>query len=61
MSIYLVQIGRWKKGTYKTKWIIRGDKLATVQAHMYYRGLNIGNGYKKRLVHNGKVLVREFS
>jgi len=57
MDIFLIQIGRGKKGSYKTKWIFS----TLTQAHMYYRALNIGNGYKKRLVLNGKVKIREFS
>ena len=43
---FLVQIGKGSKGGYKTKYAIIGNLC---QAVMYYNGINIGNGYKKRL------------
>ena len=56
MDEFLIQIGR-NKSAYKTKY-----KFATLtQAHLWYRAINIGNGYKKRLIMNGKVKIREFS
>jgi len=55
-----VQIGRGKSA-YKTKYSFEGNLH---QAVMYYRCINIGRGYKKRLVMpaaNRPVLAREFS
>jgi len=43
---FLVQLGKGK-GSYKTKWSFKG-RLS--QAVLHYNGLNIGNGYKKRLL-----------
>lgn len=43
---FLVQVGRYAKGAYKTRYSFIG-KLE--QAVAYYNALNIGNGYKKRL------------
>jgi len=44
---FLVQIGRGQKGGYVTRYKITGNLL---QAVLYYRAINIGNGYKKRLL-----------
>ena len=55
-----VQIGRGK-GAYATRYTFRGELARAV---MYYRGINIGNGYKKRLVMPDAmrpVLARAFS
>ncbi len=57
---FLVQIGRGKSG-YTTRYSFKGNLH---QAVFYYRGINIGRGYKKRLVMPAalrKVLAREFS
>lgn len=43
---FLVQIGK-NRGAYRTKWRFVGN---IHQAVAYYRGLNVGLGYKKRLV-----------
>ena len=43
---FLVQIGKGK-GSYKTRWSFKGN---LAQAVMYYNGLNVGYGYKKRLL-----------
>jgi hypothetical protein len=43
---FLVQLGKGKSA-YKTKYSFIGN---LAQAVIYYRGLNIGNGYKKRLL-----------
>jgi len=43
---FLVQIGKGRGG-YRTKYRIVGNLR---QAVMYYQGLNIGHGYKKRLL-----------
>ena len=42
---FLVQVGRGK-GAYQTRYRIVGDLR---QAVFWYYGINIGNGYKKRL------------
>ena len=55
-----VQIGRGKSA-YKTKYSFKGELARAV---MYYRCVNIGRGYKKRLVIPDAmrpVLAREFS
>lgn len=41
---YRIQVGR-DKGAYKTRY----SDLTESQAAIYYTGINIGNGYKKRL------------
>lgn len=57
---FLVQIGK-NKGSYKTKYSIKGS---LGQALFWYHSINIGNGYKKRLVMPSSkkpVLARQFS
>lgn len=44
-TVFEVQVG-YKKGKYKTRYTFEGD---IAKACQYYRCLNIGNGYKKRL------------
>jgi len=57
---YQVQVGKGAKGSYKTKYDFM--PLARTAAHKWYEGINIGNGYKKRLVApNGRVVRRDFS
>lgn len=55
---FRVQTGRGNKGAYATRYSFKGD---LGQAVFYYVGINIGNGYKKRLTMDGKVLARVFS
>lgn len=58
---FLVQIGRYQKGSYKTRYRFVGD---LVQAVRWYNGVNIGNGYKKRLISpslNKPLLARAWS
>jgi hypothetical protein len=43
---YEIQIGKGKKGGYKVKYTSK----FLAQATILYNGINIGNGYKKRLV-----------
>jgi hypothetical protein len=60
-TVFLVQLGYKKKGIYKTKFSIKGNLC---QALIHYQGLNIGYGYKKRLLvpsFNNKILAREWS
>jgi len=55
-----VQIGR-NKSAYRTKYAFTGD---LAQAVAYLNAINIGNGYKKRLLMVGArkpVLARAFS
>lgn len=59
-TIFEVQIGRGK-GKYTTKYIFKGE---LVRAVFHYRCINIGRGYKKRLVMPDAmrpVLARAFS
>ena len=58
---FLIQVGRGDKGSYKTRYRIVGDLGRAV---MYYRAINIGNGYKKRLLmpsSSKPLLARQFS
>jgi hypothetical protein len=43
---FLVQVGRYSKGAYKTRYNIKGN---LTQAVLLYNCINIGKGYKKRL------------
>ena len=57
---FLVQVGRGKGG-YATRYSFTGNLH---QAVMHYNAINIGRGYKKRLVMPNAmrpVLAREFS
>lgn len=57
---FLVQIGRGKSA-YTTRYSFKGELARAV---FYYRGINIGRGYKKRLIMpaaNRPVLARAFS
>lgn len=45
-TLFLVQLGK-NRGAYRTKWAFKGDPF---EAAKYYRGLNVGLGYKKRLL-----------
>jgi len=58
---FMVQVGKGS-GAYKTKYSFKGN---LGQAVAYYRGINIGNGYKKRLLmpscSKNPVLARHFS
>jgi hypothetical protein len=61
LTEFLVQVGKGK-GSYKTRYRFEGKDIG--QAVMYYRGINVGNGYKKRLfvpTFNKPVLARQFS
>jgi hypothetical protein len=55
-----VQVGKGRSA-YATRYTFKGELARAV---FYYRGINIGNGYKKRLVMPAAirpVLAREFS
>jgi hypothetical protein len=58
---FLVQVGRYSKGSYHTKYSFKGN---LAQAVMYYNGINIGYGYKKRLLMPSSkkpILARSYS
>jgi hypothetical protein len=58
---FLVQVGRYAKGAYRTRYSFTGN---LAQAVFYFNGINIGRGYKKRLVapsFNKPLLARAFS
>lgn len=60
-TIFEVQVGRYAKGSYATHYAFTGN---LAQACAYYRAINIGRGYKKRLVMvgaNKPVLARAAS
>lgn len=60
-TVFLVEVGRGEKGAYRTRYSFTGN---LAQAVMYYRAINIGCGYKKRLrapSFNKPVLARDFS
>ena len=60
-TVFLIQVGKGSKGSYKTKYSVKGN---LGQAVLFYNGVNIGNGYKKRLLSpamNKPVLARAWS
>ena len=60
-TVFIVQVGRFKKGSYKDRYYTKGD---LAQAVLRYNGINIGNGYKKRLIApslNKPLLARAWS
>jgi hypothetical protein len=60
-TVFLVQVGRYSKGSYTTRYSIVGN---LGQAVMWYNGINIGRGYKKRIYvpsFNKPLLARETS
>ena len=54
-TVFSVQVGKGKKGSYKTRYAFKGN---LGQAVIHYNGVNVGNGYKKRLMMSSKVLHR---
>ena len=59
-TVFLVQVGR-HRSAYETRYSFTGN---LAQAVMYYRAINIGRGYKKRLLMPSSptpVLARAFS
>lgn len=59
-TVFLVQVGK-EKSAYRTRYAFTGNLGL---AAMYYRCINIGNGYKKRLIApslNKALLARSFS
>ena len=60
LTMFEVQIGRGRSA-YRTRYSFTGN---LAQAVLYYNCINIGRGYKKRLVaptFNKPVLARQFS
>lgn len=54
---WLVQVGFGNKGRYTTKYSFKGGSPS--RAMLYYYGLNVHSGHKKRLVNpEGKVIDR---
>jgi hypothetical protein len=54
---WTVEVGKGKSA-YETRYRLDTER----QAIFYYNGVNIGNGYKKRLVNpNGEIVARQFS
>lgn len=53
---YRIQI-RQRGRYWETKWALRN----AAQADLMYAGLNIGNGYSKRLLKDGRVVAEEIS
>lgn len=56
---FYVQVGRGAKGSYRTRYSFKGN---LVQAVGYFRAINVGNGYKARLIApsmNRPVLARK--
>lgn len=56
IMMYTVEVGRYK-GSYKLRYRFSNEN----QAIMYFNAINIGNGYKKRLLKNGKIIARYIS
>lgn len=59
-TIFMVQVGK-NKGSYVTRNTFKGNLS---QAVLYYNAINIGYGYKKRLISDflkPRVLARAFS
>jgi hypothetical protein len=46
-TLFLVQVGKGRKGSYKTRSSFKGELH---QALAYYQAISIGNGFKKRLL-----------
>ena len=60
---FLVQVGKGKKGSYRTSYLIKGN---LAKAMMYYNGINLGPKWKKRLLmptcsHNPILARQTFS
>lgn len=47
VSVFSVEVGRYSKGSYRPRYSFTGDLPRAVQ---YFNAINIGRGYKKRLV-----------
>lgn len=56
-----VQVGKGSKGSYKPRYMFKTRDFHSSRAWFHYSCINIGNGYKKRLVRDGQVIARCFS
>jgi len=56
-TLFYVQIGRYKS-SYKTRYTVKGSLGRAV---FYYTCMNVGNGYKKRLLMNDETLACTYS
>ncbi len=56
-TLFYVQVGRYKS-SFKTKYTIKGS---LGQAAFYFTCINVGNGYKKRLLMNDESLAVQYS
>ena len=45
-DLWCVEVGRYARGAYKPRYTVETPQQGT----FYYRAINIGRGYKKRLV-----------
>jgi hypothetical protein len=57
-TVFLVQVGKGPKGSYNQQWSFKGQLY---RAMNYYNSINIGLGFKKRLVMCGHVLAKAVS
>lgn len=57
---YEVQVGRGQ-GRYETRYSFTNESFHCSRAWLYYSSINIGRGFKKRLLRDGKVVARQFS
>jgi hypothetical protein len=53
MAKYQIQVGRCQ-GAFHTRYSLDNH----FSAEMYYRGLNVGRGYKKRIKEDGRVIAK---
>jgi len=56
-TMFYVEVGKGKS-SYKPRTSVKGN---LAQAVMHFNCINIGSGYKKRLLMNDKVIARHFS
>ncbi len=58
LTVFKIQVGKGPKGSYEPRYTFTGNFS---QAWIHYSGINVGNGYKKRLLMDGQFLCRQFS
>lgn len=54
---FYVQVGRYKS-SFKTRYTVKGNLGRAV---FYFTCMNVGNGYKKRLLMNDETLAVQYS
>ena len=57
-TVFIVQIGKGPKGSYKATWQIKGNLY---RAMNFYNSTRVSLGFKKRIVMCGHVLAKEVS